>query len=66
MSRQLTQKEVKETKTYLILKYGSVLEAHLRWTSGQCFSKEDEEIILGYFSYHLNYNKKVDKRKKVC
>lgn len=53
---------IDETKTYLILKYGSVLEAHLRWTSGQCFSKVDaEEIIPDYFAYYLNYNKKVDK-----
>ena len=50
---------IPETKTYLILRYGSVLEAHLRWTSGQCFSKADEELILEYFAYYLNRNKRL-------
>jgi len=45
---------IEETKTYLVLKYGSMFHAHQRWQMNQCFSEADDEMISILVAFYLN------------
>jgi len=49
-----------KVKTYLVLKYGSMFNAHRRWQMNQCFSEEDDKLISKLIQHYLS--PEVDKR----